>query len=473
MMDVTRRELLCGTAGAMVLAAPTPAFCQGEQVTPERFGARGDGRTNDTAAFAAMAAFVNARGGGEIVLRPVTYIVGLQVRGSDATNGYAFDGAPIMEFSGCRVPLVIRGNGARLRCAAGLRYGTFDPLTGAPTRHPMPYVRGGELATPYRAMIKAEGCRASVEISDLELDGNLAALRIGGKYGDTGWQIPATGIHLTNNRGAERLSRIRVHHHALDGILLDGIEGRAATTTLRSVRSEYNGRQGCSVVGGSGYEFVDCSFSNTGKGAIASAPGAGVDIEAEAGKHVAGLRFRNCKFSNNSGCGVVADSGPSEGATFEDCTFIGTTNWAAWPNKPRFRFARCTFVGPIVHAFGDPDPQRACQFHDCVFRDDPALSPTGQLYGGENPSRPIADLPGNRNVLFGHCRFLLTHQAVLPWTTNVVIFADCTLSQRAPAQSYPRGTFVGRNVIDGNAGLYSARVRGELILNGRRVPASS
>jgi len=31
--------------------------------------------------------------------------------------------------------------------------------------------------------------------------------------------------------------------------------------------------------------------------------------------------------------------------------------------------------------------------------------------------------------------------------TNVVIFADCILSQRAPAQSYPRGTFVGRNVL--------------------------
>ena len=91
------------------------------------------------------------------------------------------------------------------------------------------------------------------------------------------------------------------------------------------------------------------------------------------------------------------------------------------------------------------------------------------MYGGANPSRPIADLPGNPNVLFNRCRFLLTHQAVLPWTTNVVIFADCILSQRAPAQSYPRGTFFGRNVLTGNIGLYSARIRGEVILNGQRV----
>jgi len=72
-------------------------------------------------------------------------------------------------------------------------------------------------------------------------------------------------------------------------------------------------------------------------------------------------------------------------------------------------------------------------------------------------------------VMFNHCRFLLTHQAVLPWTTNVVIFADCILSQRARAQSYPRGTFVGRNVLTGNIALYSARIRGEVILNGRRL----
>jgi hypothetical protein len=141
-----------------------------------------------------------------------------------------------------------------------------------------------------------------------------------------------------------------------------------------------------------------------------------------------------------------------------------------WPNKPRFRFENCTFVGAIVHAFGDADPARAARFTACSFLDDPALSPTGEVYGGENPSRPIADLPGNPNVLFDRCKFLLTHRSVLPWTVNVVIFKDCVMSQRAPAESYPRGTFVGRNVINGNVVLYSARIRGELILNGKLIP---
>lgn len=463
-MRLSRRDLLAAGAGIPVALRATPTAA--DTVRPEQFGARGDGATNDTHAFAAMSAFVNARGGGTIVLRPVTYIVGEQGPGQE--SGYAFGPKPIMLFIGCSQPLVIRGNGARLRCAPGLRYGTFDPVTGQPTRHPTPYLKGGELSVPYHAMITVRGCTGAVEISDLELDGNLERLRIGGKYGDAGWQLPASGIELVDNSGPERLARIHSHHHPLDGLIINGIDrDRRVRSMIDSVRLDHNGRQGCSIVGGRGYDFRSCRFTDTGKSVIASAPGAGVDIEAEAGKSVRDLTFSSCTFSNNFGCGLVADSGPSDGARFDNCTFIGTTSWAAWPNKPRFRFNGCTFVGSIVHAYGDPDPDRACQFRNCTFRDDPALSPTGEVYGGGNPTRPIADLPGNRNVLFSGCKFLLTHRSALPYTTNVVIFENCTLSQKSPAQGYPRGTFIGRNVITGNVGLYSARIHGELIVNGQ------
>jgi len=468
-MHISRRRYLGGTACVLAALQPLRAMAQFRIVTPEEFGARGDGRSNDTAAFAAMTAFVNSHGGGKIQLRPTTYIVGRQTRASEQGEGYAFEPAPIMDFRGCKLPLVLRGNGARLRCAPALKYGTFDRATGCATHHSVPSYRGNELATPYRAMIHVEECSDEVDISELELDGNLGALEIGGRYGDVGWQIPAIGIHLINNRGPERLSHIHAHHHALDGVLIDGSSERAIATSFQHVRCQFNGRQGCSIVGGRNYKFSDCDFSASGKGRISSAPGAGVDVEAEAGKPIRNLSFLRCTFSNNSGVGLLADGGDSKDAVFEHCTFIGTTSWAAWPNRPRFRFSGCTFVGPIVHAFGDEDRQRACQFHECTFLDDPKLSPNGEVYGGGNPSRPIADLSANPNVLFDRCKFRLTHRAVLPWTTNVVTFANCTMTQLAPARSYPRGTFVGRNIIVGNVDLYSARFEGEVIVNGRKV----
>jgi hypothetical protein len=470
-MAFTRRHFL-ETAAFAGIGIAAPAWSAGRTFTPEQFGARGDGVSNDTDAFERLSAAVMRQGGGEIVLRKTTYIVGRQLSGHAARTGYAFEPARILDFVGLRGALTIRGNGARLKCAPGLRYGTFNARTGAKTVNTMPYTGGGELASPYRAMIRVENCLGPVDISDIELDGNVEALRIGGQYGDTGWQIPAVGLALANNRSSERIARVYAHHHALDGIHVDGLDGSrgsAAASVFQDVRCEYNGRQGLSLVGGRGYAFTRCKFNHTGRAGIASAPGAGVDIEAEAGKRVRDVTFTECEFSNNFGVGLVADNGDTEAVSFTRSTFVGTTSWAAWPDKPRMRFQGCTFVGPIVRPFGDKQPDRATQFHDCTFRDDPRLSPTGQVYGGTNTDRPIADLPGNENVLFHRCKFLLTHRAVLPWSVNV-IYSDCTMAQRSPTFGYPRGFYVGRNTIDGNVTISGSMNRGDLIIRGKALP---
>lgn len=474
-MNFARRSCLTALGGAAALAtfsrvSPATALAVGDgSLTPEQFGARGDGRTNDTDAFARLAAHVNAAGGGEIVLRRTVYLVGRQVRAFRRGPQYAFDPAPIFEVRGCTRPLIIRGNGARLRCPPGLRYGTFDPLTGAKTQNPMPYTGSGELASPYRWMILVQNCSALVEISDLELDGGLKGHILGGTYGDIGRQIPSSGIALMNNEGPERLRRIYTHHHALDGLIIDGLDsdrGPQARSVIEDLRSEYNGRQGCSVVGGRGYDFKRCGFTGTGKAGLYSPPGAGVDIEAE-GKRVRDLTFNACTFSNNTGCGMVADTGDSAKALFTDCTFIGTTNWGAWPSKPEMAFAGCTFVGPIVRCYGDRlNPARAARFTRCRFLDDPARSPTGVVYGGTNPDRPIADLSDARNVLFDRCAFTLTHDAVLPWSTGA-IYNDCTLTQKKKTRAFPRGYYVGTNTIAAPVDLYSSKVNGRLTENGK------
>lgn len=434
--------------------------------TPEGFGAVGDGTTNDTDAFAAMTAAVNAQGGGTVVLRQTTYIVGKQI--PDPTLFFAYAPAPIMEFNGCTGTLRIVGNGACLKCADGLRFGTFSPVTGEPTRHAMPYTGGGELASPYRAMIIVQNCSGKVDIENIELDGNAGGLIIGGPYGDTGWQIPASGLRLLNNDGDERVAGVHTHHHALDGLYVEGRVGRKSGSLIEDVISEYNGRQGCSVTAGCNYRFVDCCFNNTGKAGIQSAPAAGIDIEAETST-IRNLNFSQCEFSNNSGAGMVADSGDTSGVSFDSCRFIGTTAWAAWPRKPAFSFNDCLFVGAISNAFADIDPTRATRFSNCSFTDDPKLSPTGEVYAA---AAPIVDFGGgDAGILFDGCIFTLANQLVLPWTVTST-YNNCSMSQTSKLQAYPRGTFTGINRIDGNVDLYSSKVVGQLILNGRLIAPS-
>lgn len=462
-LTVSRRECIGLATAAATWPSMAFAAAPTRYITPEEFGAVGDGITNDTDAFAAMSERVTKEGGGVIFLRATTYVVGKQAPERTQTI-YSFPPSKIMEFSGCNKKLTIIGNGACLRCADGLRYGTFNASTALATFHPLPNYNPVELATPYAAMIKVQNCSGGIEISDIELDGNIASLIIGGPFGDTGHQIPAFGLQLINNNCAEQVSQIYTHHHALDGLHASGFVGRASSSMIRHVISEYNARQGCSLTGGCNYSFVNCRFSHTGRAGLATSPGAGVDIEAE-DKTIRNVSFTACEFSNNVGAGMIADSGDTDGGTFNGCRFIGATHWSAWPAKPNFRFANCQFVGAICNTFGDPDPQRAVQFSNCDFLDDPALSPTRQVY---TPLGPIADLWDHKNVLFDDCRFKLTAQCVLPWTLSV-LYNNCSLSQTQAKQAYPRGTFTGVNTISGNVDLYGSRILGELTVNGRLI----
>ena len=444
-------------AGGLAQAAPS--------FTPENFGARGDGRTNDTAAFARMAEAVNRAGGGRIVLRRTVYVVGEQ-RAGLRLDAFAFAPQPILQLSRLARGVSIEGNGATLRCAPGLRYGTFDRESGRAVELPMPNTRPDSLATPYYQMVLIEECRGPVSVADLELDGGVGAHRIGGPWGDTGRQIPCDGLFLRGNTGDEVVRNLHTHHHARDGLMLAG-PATLPTGTRRlftGVNSEWNGRQGCSLIGGHGYAFADSRFAHTGHGPVSTPPGAGFDIEAESAP-IRSLRFERCVFEDNSGCGLVADSGDSADVRFADCRFVGTTNWSIWPNKPGFRFDRCEIVGACVRFFGSPEPIKATCFFNCTFTDAPARSANRKVY----LNGPMANVSDSRNVLFARCHFDATHGAQLPWSTDAV-FDNCTMRQSGPTQAFPRGLFRNINKIDGAVDIAASRIHGRLVLNGQVIP---
>ena len=457
--------------GAAVSAAAENA------VTPEMFGAKGDGRTNDAEAFAKMSAHVNARGGGTILLRPVTYIVGQQ-HPSAGGERRSFVPLPVIELSNCRGPISIRGNGARLRTAPGLRYGRFDPRSGQSLPDAGRLDRTN-LAVPYKAMIDVSDCSGSIEISDIELDGGLQRMRIGGKSARNGWDAGGFGIRLFGNSGPERVSRVNSHHHPADGILLTPARGRTASTVVSDAVFEFNGRQGCSITGGRNFSFQRCKFNHTGKAGLHHPPGHGVDIEPE-GEAIGNVAFADCEFSDNSGMGIGEAYRDVADIRFARCKFVGTSQWAAWIPAAASRFTGCTFVGTIIHTHGDPDRERATQFHGCTFTDDPALSPNGRVYLGyasepgstSKVPKTIAAIDDSQNVLFGRCHFRLVRDGLLPRTGRSVIYADCDMMQRAPQPSTPRGTYTGTNVIRGNANLDGSIIQGSVTLNGRALRRS-
>jgi hypothetical protein len=250
--------------------------------------------------------------------------------------------------------------------------------------------------------------------------------------------------------------------------MIDGDDKRRARSRFENVVCEYNGRQGVSIVGGRGYDFAGCKFNHTGRSAVVSAPAAGVDIEAEGEKTNRDLTFTDCEFSNNAGCGLVADSGDSEGAVFTRCKFIGSTNWSAWPNKPGFVFRASTFVGTIVHPWADADPRRAARFDDCRFLDDPRLSPNGKVYLAGEKNHAVIDMADSTNVQFNRCSFLLTHDGLLPWSWRA-LYTDCVMRQAAKIESHPKGKYFGRNTIDGYVELYGTIVVGSLTQNGVEI----
>lgn len=418
---------------------------------PEDYGAVGNGSTNDTDAMAAMSAAITAADGGIVEFAPgVTYIVGKQTLANDGF--WMYKPSEIVTISSCSRAVILRGNGAKLKFANALKFGTFNSA-GAATTHAQPYYTLGELSAPAPVgMIAITACTAPVTIENLELDGNVANLSIGGPYGDTGHQLPGDGIYLANNVGGQRLSNIRSHHMPRDGLQI-GDTVTASTSRSNSLFEnlilESNVRQGWSLVGGRGYTLVNCKFNNTGKGTpIFSGPGAGVDLEQETGL-IRDIIFIGCEFANNGGASFLA-VGDVADILCLGCTFVGTTTWAIYGAPRRCKIADSTIVGSFVNPHGSANRTDAAQFLRCEITDDPALSPTGVVFLA---SGWIPDFGGGaQNVLFDQCDFRMVATGRGPYSYDC-IYRDCRISVTGTPThvAFPFGVHEGRNIVD--AGL--------------------
>lgn len=435
--------LVAWSLGLVAVAAPAPDGAANQTSYPridlkEHCGAKGDGTTNDTAAFQIAASKIQEAGGGTLVIPPGTYVVGNQ----DHVPGQYpyYRAAPIFNVKGLKF-LRIEGNRATLRLAPGLRFGSFDKDNGDPYQPTkMPFV-DGRYAASVGNMLNIAQCE-NVVIRDLELDGNVGQLVIGGQYGDTGRQLPASGIFISNSKNV-LIERVHSHHHALDGIMIGwyGLKEQDPATphTLTDCVFEYNGRQGLSWIGGRGLTARRCKFNHTGRAEnggkpFASAPGAGLDIEAEESICRDGY-FEDCEFVNNVGCGMVADSGDGGYSRFVRCLFWGVTSWSAWNAKPGLTFEHCVFHGSVVHAVGSESPEKATRWIRCTFEDKP--------WEGKGPyGNFLAEMNGKLdNVWFEACTFTANTRKSIWCSGTGAMFLDCTFTHKA--SSIKSGDFQG------------------------------
>jgi hypothetical protein len=410
---------------------------------------------NCTDAFVAASAYINALDGGKLVTPKGTYTVGKQTFAGATGLGYSYQGSAIIKIENCTKPVVIEFQGVVMKMASGLRYGSFDPVTGA-VYNPasMPFVDPDYRADLGVMLFLQNNANVSV-IGSVEMDGNSAGMILGGTWGDTGRQIASYGI-LSYNCDILNVSNVYTHHHCLDGITI-GYTGLTETsplkpTTLINVVSEYNGRQGMSVVGANGLTAIGCKFNNTGRGVIVSAPSAGVDLEAESAV-IRNSAFIDCEMVNNTSVGMVADSGDTSGVTFTSCKFIGTTNWAIWPKKPRLVFRDCLMVGSSVNPFTSvTNPDDATKFYNCKFSDEVSLSPTGATYN----SGFVVQFDTAPNVLLDGCTIVATQQQACLITqgayvknTNLIISAGTTyIGNQGQAASFQSSSIENVMVYD-------------------------
>ena len=432
--------LLAGLAQAQAQTAPATL----RKDLKKDFGAVGDGKTNDQAAFQKAAEFFNKRAQTPAGAAPAVLAIPKGVYLVGHQNPLGSDGSDVLKLVGCRNLSVQGADSAstEIRYVGGLHYGAFDPAGQRPFEAPNAFFIDRKYAAIVGTCLVLQNCE-NVTVSGLAIDGSVGRAVVGGHWGDTGIQLNYDGIFVGDSRGIT-LRGLALHHFGRDGIqvlnhLAKSLDDKQADNiVLENLTCNYNGRQGLSVTGVSGLRATNCSFSHTGRvvipalgKALFSNPGAGVDLEPENG-FVKNVRLDNCRLVDNAGQALVSDrpAGDHPEATknivIANSLLWGTTNWSAWVTQPDFLFTNCRIYGAFVHGCRANNASQATRFVSCTFEDRPYR---GQAAYGQ----ALLHTDGAaRYMSFTDCRFVGTRN-YLTWaivakadTASYFHFRRCT-----------------------------------------------
>lgn len=334
-------------------------------VTPEMFGADG---ADDTTIIKRARNFLIAMGGGTLTLTRV-YTVGKQVANPSPSTSVPYwqsVDADMLTFTGLNGVNVYFDQGAELKFANGLRYGSFDPLTGAVHNAPA----GGFTNPAYAAspgnVINFLSCINST-VRHPKINGNMDNIIKGGYWGDVGIQLQSIGIRSGNSVNTTVFNP-DIKDMPLDGLYASGSASQWINFVVHGGVIDRCGRQGFSWTGGDGVFFYGTILRHAGMGPISSKPQSNIDIE-DNGVGCKFGRFYDIKSYNALGTSVLTLN-TTDDIKFYNCDIAGDPSGgrALWAASNGVEFHSCKIYGSLINCASN-------EFFDCYF--------TNKLYVGD------------------------------------------------------------------------------------------
>jgi len=403
----------------------------------------------NTKAAQKISALINSMSGGvTLVIEKGSYLVGKESFAAARKKGYSYLGELLFTFKNCTKPIVIEGNGATIKLSNGLHFGSFDPVKDIVFNPPSGDFTDYNYAAYPNSIVDARN-NSSVTIRNLNFDGNVQNMRIGGRWNDDGIQLPADALLFLDNNEV-LVENVKARYFGRDGIMI----GNTTTSTSpikKATVFDGNTRQGLSFIGGNHLYAKNTQFINTGKTInnnkkkqVRSSPAAGVDLEAEMGL-IRNLVFEDCIIDNNDGVGLLT-VGDVADIKWIRGKIIGATMWSIYGSGPRTVFENATIVGSPVnlHYAGKTSDPNHTKFINCLISADSTLSPTKKVYGNY-----VMDFGGGAGGHFINCTIDYANRGSV--YGGDLIFENCTFKRNMPigkqynGYSFLTGTFVGVN----------------------------
>lgn len=266
----------------------------------KKYGAIGNGTTDDYNAIMKAVAALNAKGSGVLYFPKGSYYIAEYITATTNPSDVIIKNCNNLVVTGYGAKIIVNGNFSR----------KIDYISG---KKKLKYSKTRSLIP-----IAIVSCK-QVTIEGLELAGQVNKM----KNPQGLMEAPARLLNISGSKDV-LIKDIYTHHSMTDGIYI----GHNNDNTSENVRGENiissnNGRQGMSIVGLYGGTFNNCVFKNTGitEGSFNGfAPRAGVDIEPEYNNKISNITFNKCTFQNNVGGQLICSTpNNTQNVTLNNC----------------------------------------------------------------------------------------------------------------------------------------------------------